>query len=89
MFIFPACEFLVNMMSNTKFRCVPCVIDSYPASPRLWIQSMQPLLEAAHADLELREIVEVQDGSVHKYFSASAQYGNGTHSSGFASMPPC
>lgn len=27
---FPACKFLVNMMSNTKFRCVPCVIDSYP-----------------------------------------------------------
>lgn len=48
---------------------------------------MQPLLEAAHADLELREIVEVQDGSVHSYFHASSQYGNGTHSLVFASTP--
>lgn len=36
---FPACKFLVNMMSNTKFRCVPCVIDSYPIHPKRWAGS--------------------------------------------------
>lgn len=29
------------MMSNTKFRCVPCVIDSYPVYPKR--QALDPI----------------------------------------------
>lgn len=58
-------------------------------SARLWIQSIQSLLEDLHAELALRVITEVRHGSVHSYFSASSQYRNVTPSSTFASMPQC
>lgn len=72
------------MKTSTKLRCVLCVRDSHPTYPQLCIQQSVGCAGRTGTGV----IREGQHGSVYTYFSASSQYGNVTHSSAFASVPP-